>query len=245
MMPRPSVLAASEALRDALALVLPVDCSGCGTPGRVLCTACRPLVVADVHRADRDGMSVHCALDYGGIPRRVIGAFKDGGRPTLAGALGPALREAVLAAVVAAGPGPDPDAGTSGTHVPTGVRGLEIVAVPSSRSAYRRRGFSPIASLLRSGGLRASPVLRVVGAHADQAGLGREERGANVAGGLAVRRGVTGGPHPLSGRRFVVVDDILTTGSTMREAVRAVRAGGGSVVGCAVLAETRLRGRRG
>ncbi|TFV96467.1 ComF family protein [Leifsonia flava] len=243
MTSRTSAAVVTEALRDALALVLPVECSGCGMPGRVLCTACRLVVVADVHRADRDGMSVHCALDYGGVARRVIGAFKDGGRPTLASALGPALREAVLAAIVVADIGPDSVA--SAAQAPPDARGLEIVAVPSSRSAYRRRGFSPVASMLRSGGLRASSVLRVVGAHADQAGLGREERGANVAGGLAVRRGVTGGPHPLAGRRFVVVDDILTTGSTMREAVRAVRAGGGSVVGCAALAETRLRGGRG
>ncbi|MEL4318975.1 phosphoribosyltransferase family protein [Leifsonia sp. YIM 134122] len=238
MTSRLSTRAVTDALRDALALVLPVECAGCGGTGRVLCPACRLLVVADVHRADRDGMPVHCALDYGGVAQRVIGAFKDGGRPTLASALGPVLREAVLAAIVAAGPG------ATGPASPD-VRGLEIVAVPSSRSAYRRRGFSPVGAMLRSGGLRASPVLRVVGEHADQAGLGREERGANVAGGLTVRRGLVGGPHPLSGRRFVVVDDILTTGSTMREAVRAVRAGGGTVVGCAALAETRLRGRRG
>ncbi|KQX06443.1 MULTISPECIES: ComF family protein [unclassified Leifsonia] len=229
----------TESLRDALALVLPVECCGCGEPGRVLCAACSALLVPDVHRADRDGLIVHCALDYDGVARRVIGAFKDGGRPTLAGALGSALREAVLAAVVEA----DPDVTSARVH--QDARGIEIVAVPSSRAAYRRRGFSPIGVTLASAGLRSGRLLRVVGVHADQAGLGREARGANVAGGLAARRGAFGRPHPLAGRRFIVVDDILTTGSTMREAVRAVEAAGGTVIGCAALAETRLRSRRG
>lgn len=225
--------ALTEALRDAVALVLPVECSGCGEPGRVLCEECRAAVAPAVHPADRGGTVVHCALDYDGVARSTIAAFKDGGRPTLAGALGPAMLAAVLAAAAASPPAASPG------------RGIELVAVPSSRSAYRRRGYSPVDDLLRAGGLRASRVLRVAGEHADQAGLGREARSANVAGGFSVRGVRRGGDRPLAGRRFLIVDDILTTGSTMLAAADAVSAGGGDVVGAAALAETRLRGRRG
>ncbi|RIJ45524.1 ComF family protein, partial [Clavibacter phaseoli] len=76
-------------------------------------------------------------------------------------------------------------------------------------------------------GLRRHP-LRFVRRPADQAGLGVAERAANVDGCLAAR-------IDLTGRRILVVDDVLTTGATLRETCRAIRAAGGEVAACAVL----------
>jgi predicted amidophosphoribosyltransferase len=72
-------------------------------------------------------------------------------------------------------------------------------------------------------------VARVV---ADSAGLGVAERNANLAGAMrasAPRRR----RHPA-----VVVDDIVTTGASAREACRALKAAGWVPVGFAAVAAT-------
>jgi orotate phosphoribosyltransferase len=52
------------------------------------------------------------------------------------------------------------------------------------------------------------------------------------AGGLALRRGYD---RLVEGRRVLVVEDVLNTGGSVREAVSAVRKAGGEVVGVAAL----------
>jgi predicted amidophosphoribosyltransferase len=70
---------------------------------------------------------------------------------------------------------------------------------------------------------------------ADQAGLTAAGRRSNLAGSMACRRV----PPRLAGRSCVVVDDVVTTGSTALEATRALRAAGFPVLAVASLAATR------
>ncbi|WP_350347282.1 phosphoribosyltransferase family protein [Agromyces sp. G08B096] len=227
---------AAAAAADALALAVPVDCAGCGAPDRAVCAACLQDLTPAPRRVERAGLSTWAALEYGGTVARVIGAVKDGGRTDaaapLAAAMGCAIR-AALAAVDARDPG---DAAPAGDARSTRPAGIELCDIPSTGAALRARGYRPVPMLLGACGLRAAPVLRLVRDRADQAGLGVDARRANAAGGLAAR-------HPLADRRFLVVDDVMTTGSTLAEAVRAIRAAGGAVVGAAVVAETPKRVR--
>src|SRR5205823_995665 len=73
---------------------------------------------------------------------------------------------------------------------------------------------------------------------ADSAGLTAAERAANLAGALRVRRGFGAG---LAGRPVIIVDDVMTTGATVHEAARALRAVGAEVVGAASVAATVRR----
>ncbi|HEU4807590.1 MAG TPA: phosphoribosyltransferase family protein [Homoserinimonas sp.] len=204
-----------DAMLDAWAVIMPVECAGCGTPDRGLCASCRARLAPDLrwHRLS-DGTPVVSALDYSGVARQVILAFKEHGRTDVARALAAPLRQALQAAATAAG-----------------VAEPELASVPSSWSSYRRRGFDPVALILRRAGFASSSALRHSRATLQQKTLDVESRGHNVVGSLRPVR-------PLHGRQFILVDDVITTGATLAEAARAIREGGGAVICAATVAHT-------
>ena len=67
----------------------------------------------------------------------------------------------------------------------------------------------------------------------DQVGLDAGERSDNLTGALAVP---FGGARLLTAGPVVLVDDLMTTGASLAEAARAVRAANGLVSGGAVIA---------
>jgi ComF family protein len=204
-----------EALLDAWAVLLPVECAGCGADDRALCTPCRStLAAAPTRRELPDGLPLFSALEYDTQVRRVILALKEQGRTDVAAALAAPLAATIATAL----------ASTTGA--------VQLCAMPTSRAAFRRRGYDPVALLLRKGGYRwPRGVLVPTRRHEKQKTLGREARALNIAGSLRAT-------HPLSGSRFVLVDDVVTTGASLAEAARAIRAGGGEVVAAVALART-------
>jgi predicted amidophosphoribosyltransferase len=153
-------------------------------------------------------------------------AYKERGRRDLAGPLGALLGRAVHATLADRGP---PAGG-----VPV------LVPVPSARSAAAARGGDHVLRLARHAG-PACGVRPVRGALAltravrDSAGLSTGERATNLSGAFAARSA----PPRLAA---IIVDDIVTTGSTLREARGALESAGWSVLGAAVVAATQRRG---
>jgi len=203
------------ALAEALALVLPVVCAGCGEPDVALCEACaealRPAAERQTLAAD-DPMPVWSGLRFDGVTARVLRALKEDGRTGLARHLAPALAAAVAASA----------------H-PTAV----LVPVPTSRAAFRRRGYRVVELVAARAGLRVAPLLFQTRRTADQRGLDQDRRRENVAGSLRAR--------DAAARRVIVIDDVVTTGATLGEAARALRVAGADVVGAATIAATPLR----
>lgn len=214
-------------LGDLVDLVLPRCCAGCATPAALLCPDCRLLLAGPpLGRTAPDpcppGFPRTVAGGaYDGSLRAALLAHKERGRLGLAAPLGALLSRAV-----------------AGLDAPDAV----LVPVPSSRRAVRQRGHDHALRLARAAagpGRPVAPLLRQQRAVVDSSGLSTADRAANLDGALsAVRR--------LDGRPVVVVDDVLTTGATLVEAARALRAAGALVRGAAVVAATQRRaaGRR-
>ncbi|MFF3426886.1 ComF family protein [Streptomyces sp. NPDC002602] len=223
--------------RELSGLVLPVDCAGCGTARFLVCPDCLEAFGGAGAGRVRPSPAppglpgVHAGAVYADAVREVVLAHKERGALPLAGPLGAALAAAVLSL-----------SGGAGGGAAALSAGVALVPVPSARHRTRARGHDPARriALAASVGLRGKgvparvvPVLGLRRRVADQADLGARERRENLAGALVAG---PAGVRSASGARIVVVDDLITTGATLAEAARALRAGGLRVAGAAVVA---------
>jgi len=209
-----------DAVLDAWAVVQPIECLGCAAPDRAICADCRAAMAlprSSRVRCDIDpGAPVFAASDYEGAARGALLALKDDGRTDAARALAGLIRDGLATALAREPPG------------------VEVAWVPSRPAALRRRGFDPVLELLLAARLPVSRVLAARGRAPAQKSLGRAER---IAG--ADRFRTRGG---LDGRRFVLVDDVVTTGATLASCAAAIRGAGGTVAaGLALCAPERDR----
>jgi predicted amidophosphoribosyltransferase len=224
-------------LDDWLDLTLGHACVGCTRPGRLLCLPCRAALPTGARRVRPDpcptGLApVFAAAEYADPVRRMILLHKERRMFGLARALGEVLAGPVRSALAAEG------------------RTL-LVPVPSRPAVVRTRGHDPMlrvariaAGIVRAEGVDVSvqPLLRQRDLVADQAGLTAEERALNLADRMAAHparlRGLARAGAPVAA---LVCDDVITTGSTAREAQRALVEVGVPVAAICCVAATRRR----
>ena len=200
--------------REALAFLLAATCPGCDRPGTLLCDDCRLQLTPRPRRLSTpEGLPAHVALDFEGVAARGIRRLKEDGATMLARPLA-----AALAGILS-------DAASDAVVVP----------VPTSRAAYRRRGYRVPELLARRAGHRPHRMLVPARRTGDQRGLGRDARARNVAGSMRAR------PPAEPGASVVILDDVVTTGATLDEAARALRAAGWRPVCAVALAATPRR----
>jgi len=227
-----------QVLDEALDLFLGSRCVGCDLPGRMLCPGCRDALAARPRVAwptpVPDGLvTPWVAAAYDGAVRALVVGHKDRGQWGHRRVLGDLLAQAVQGAAADLDP-----------CVP-----LLLVPVPSRPGAGRRRGYEATEALVRRAAFRvrrerpaAVVTLLVSRGAADQAGLDAGGRAANVAGSMHCPSATLA----RAGRRWrrahvLVCDDVVTTGSTAREAQRALESVGLPPVAVAAVAATRRR----
>jgi competence protein ComFC len=210
--------------------VFPIRCAGCGHRGAWVCDECRPAVslflppwcgrcgIPNDSRCRCGELGPHIAMSrsaaaYSGWIRRAVHLVKYENEPARV----PSLVEAMIP-VALSFPGFD-------AFVPT----------PLHPSRQRSRGYNQsellAVHLSSQMGIPVSRCLIRTRRTEHQVGLNVQKRHENMIGAFAVDS-----PDEVNGKRLVLVDDVMTTGSTLNACADALVAAGASWVGALTFA---------
>ena len=198
-------------------IVFPTRCYGCNALGVSICTSCRRDWIPHYYRTHIDGLNVHSAMMYTPTASRIILAAKEN---SLKGA-----DELLIAAIIHV---------LNKARLETGY--FTLVPVPSSKQSQRHRGRRFIVELTntisQATGIGMSDCLQVSRQVSDQSGLTKVQRISNMQGAFSLK------PGAILRGDAILIDDVVTTGATLREAARALNSQGFQAFGsvCAVTA---------
>lgn len=118
-----------------------------------------------------------------------------------------------------------------------------VTCIPSAGRNYRRRGYNPaelIAKQLAAQlNLPFEKLMVCTAGATHQKSSNAAQRAAAVAGNFKTVAA------DLSGMNILLTDDVMTTGSTMNEAVKTLKRSGAAAVFCIAAATTAKRGKEG
>jgi predicted amidophosphoribosyltransferase len=197
-----------SALAPVIELLAPQRCGICDCEGALLCQACRDLwIPTRPELVPATGLRAAAALGpYEGGLGAAIRTAKYGGVPGLARELGAALRPAITRV-------------TRSTPFQA-----TLVLIPTDQGRVHERGFDHALLIAEAAGLACeAPVVQLLVRTRPTAPLHaahRDERAAMLDGAMAT---VDALPIPPA---IVLIDDVRTSGATMREAARALHASG-------------------
>lgn len=209
-------------------LFMPPDCVGCSQPGAVLCRRCRfgllatsAVVVEPASGPHGAAEAVYAAAPFAGTVRDIVTGLKYRNRRDAARVLARLIVERI-------------DLG----------RADLVTWAPTTDQRARRRGFDQAEALAREvARLLGVPCRRLLFRRPGAAQTGRTRAERQAVADTGAFRGRSAG----AGLRVVVVDDVVTTGSTLRAARESLWAAGVADVVCVAAASTPSgpRGRAG
>jgi predicted amidophosphoribosyltransferase len=187
-------------------LIFPVRCLGCNQLGISICSQCRkfwhPRIIKSWSHS-KEKFPIYSSIPYSPIAGKVLLSAKENSLHLADNLLITALLHSLRGA--------------------QSQNQLDfLVPVPSRKSIARKRGRQFISTLSRCIGdienLRTEELLTHTRKVRDQSNLDAKDRAINLDGALISLRFLSG--------RAVLIDDLVTTGATLHEAARALRARG-------------------
>ncbi|HNY83941.1 MAG TPA: ComF family protein [Anaerolineaceae bacterium] len=219
--------------------LFPPNCVGCGEPGHLICDIClksienlpkhtcqlcaNPLHAAGIcaycQNSPPDYDKIYCYAVYSGVVRKAIQRLKYS-------------RDLEMGRLIAKMMAPKLQALFQNANL--------IVPMPLSLKRFRERGYNqaeaitkPLSELI--GWAHSSKALEKIRDTETQVHLSVAERLANLDGAFKADSEL------VIGKSIVLLDDVMTTGATMRQAAKALREAGAKEIYAATFARTALR----
>jgi len=196
--------------KNILAVLFPQKCLGCKKENEILCSDC----LLKISRPDTPYLNgVHIAANYQDLVlKKALWMLKYQGVKHLAKPLAEIVKERIWKKLE--------------------TENWLVVPVPLSKNKLRHRGYNQaemIAGEL-SDNVRADILFKKFHTKSQVEVKNKEERLANIIGSFEIKN-----PEKIKGKKIILIDDVLTTGATMREAKKVLKqAGAKKVVGVVV-----------
>ena len=207
-------------MKNLAELIFPSRCIGCSQLGISICSICRKSWHPHIYHRDlvisSQAYPVISAVKYSPIASKVLLSAKESGQSAADQLLISAISHALNFFVKRYGSG-------------------NLIGIPSRKSATRKRGRNFMVEITESvakvESIKVLDILRHTRSVRDQSQLDAEQRSRNIAGAFTASINPSnldsyGNTGPL-----IIVDDLITTGSTLAEAIRALRTAGYAVIG--------------
>ena len=207
-------------MKSLTELIFPSRCIGCSQLGISICSICRKFWHPHIYHRELkilvNRYPVISAIEYSPIASRVLLRAKEANQVAADQLLINAIDHSLLYFIRNYGTG-------------------SLVAIPSRRSATRKRGRDFMKEIAISVGnlesLKTLEILQHQRAVRDQSQLNSQQRSTNITGAFTALNNLAKPADPGNTEPLIIVDDLVTTGATLAEAIRAIRTAGFTVLG--------------
>ena len=193
---------------DLSQLIFPSRCFGCQRLGPSICSGCRSSWHPHYYKSNLGTFKVHSALIYTPISSKIILAAKESGQN--------GADELIIQSIIHV---------LNKNKIDTNL--ARLVPIPSSKASQRRRGRSFMVDLVTQiserTGIPMLDCLQLSRRVLDQSRLDRDQRAENLDGAFSLSCHARG--------ELILIDDVVTTGATLREGFRAVNSQGFQAIG--------------
>lgn len=208
--------------RGAKTLLFPPSCMNCGSLGVDICAKCKKYLTPKPRFLHGESFSIVSSLPYDETTGKLMLLAKERGIISAQKFFASARANSIDYFKI---------------DYP-----ISVIPIPSQPNLIRRRGFDSMKEIakliIKDPHLRTEieilEALEIRRRVADQSSLTEEERIQNLEGALGVR-------PDISGKSVIVIDDVITTGSTLREAIRVLEERNLTVIGAATACATQRR----
>ena len=194
-----------------LAVLFPQKCLGCKKENEILCPDC----LGKINRPDTPYLKgIHIAANYQDLVlKKALWMLKYRGVKQLAKPLAKLILERVWKKLE--------------------TENWLVVPIPLSKNKLRRRGYNQAELIARelSANVRADILFKKFHTKSQVEVKDKEERLANIVGSFEIKNHQT-----IMGKKIILIDDVLTTGATMREAKKVLMSAGAKKVAGVVAA---------